>query len=267
MMTIDEMKQRKTDLGYTNRQLSALSGVPEGTVNKILSGATRSPGYTALLALEKVLAPQEGEQLHESQPLYRTDAAADIAHKKPGEFTLEDYLIISKDRKCELIDGVIYDMASPSVVHQRIVSKLIYYFESFIESNHGSCKVMPSMDTQLDRDNKTVVEPDLVVYCGDEEFGPRIVGAPDLAVEVISKSSKSRDMSLKVYKYMNAGVREYWVIDPFLERVLVYINGEDMSLNVYTFEDKVPVSIYEGRMEVDLSAMSAALGLHPQDMA
>ncbi len=264
-MTIDEMKQRKAELRYTNRQLSALSGVPEGTVNKILSGATRSPGYTALLALEKVLAPDENALLHEEQPLYQADTAADIAHKKPGEFTLEDYLIISEDRKCELIDGVIYDMASPSIIHQRIISKLIYYFETFIEANHGRCKVMPSMDTQLDRDNKTVVEPDLLVYCGDEEFGPRIVGAPDLAVEVVSKSSKSRDMSLKVYKYMHAGVREYWIIDPFLERVLVYQNDEEMSLSFYTFEDRIPVGIYDGRMEVDLAAMSAALGLHPQD--
>ena len=57
-MTVEEMKQRKKELGYSNEKLSELSGVPLGTVQKVLAGVTRSPRYETLIALERVLKKQ-----------------------------------------------------------------------------------------------------------------------------------------------------------------------------------------------------------------
>ena len=57
-MTVEEMKQRKKELGYSNEKLSELSGVPLGTVQKVLAGVTRSPRYETLIALERILKKQ-----------------------------------------------------------------------------------------------------------------------------------------------------------------------------------------------------------------
>ncbi len=57
-MTVEEMKQRKKEFGYSNEKLSELSGVPLGTVQKVLAGVTRSPRYETLIALERVLKKQ-----------------------------------------------------------------------------------------------------------------------------------------------------------------------------------------------------------------
>ena len=55
MMNLEKMKKRKKELGMTNQELSERSGVPLGTINKIFSGATKSPQYDTILALETVL--------------------------------------------------------------------------------------------------------------------------------------------------------------------------------------------------------------------
>ena len=108
-MTIQEMLKRKTELGYTYAQLSELSGVPVGTIQKIFSGVTSSPRYETLRALEQVLKEPENSYLCEEQVAYKV--------KKQGEYTLEDYYKIPDERRVELIDGVIYDMSSPTSAH------------------------------------------------------------------------------------------------------------------------------------------------------
>ena len=67
-MTLEEMKQRRRELGYTYRRLSELSGVPVGTIQKIFGGMTASPRYETLLALEKVLLGQPKNQKYGRAP-------------------------------------------------------------------------------------------------------------------------------------------------------------------------------------------------------
>lgn len=108
-MTVEEMKQRKKEFGYSNEKLSELSGVPLGTVQKVLAGVTRSPRYETLIALERVLKKQT-DSIGEALP--------ETSEKRQGAYTVEDYYLIPKERRVELIDGVIYDMASPTAIHQ-----------------------------------------------------------------------------------------------------------------------------------------------------
>ena len=71
-------------------------------------------------------------------------------------------------------------------------------------------------------------------------------GAPDFVAEVISESTGKRDYTLKLRKYWNAGVREYWVIDPMKKKIVTYqFQGEEMDMKIFGFGDKVPVGIYE----------------------
>ena len=131
-------------------------------------------------------------------------------------------------------------------------------FKNFVAKNGGCCKPYISpVDVQLDRDDKTMVQPDVIVVCDrDQITKARIVGAPSLVVEVLSPSSRYMDMVRKPKKYRNAGVREYWMIFPEEQKVLVYLfgqweDGQAAEPLEYTFADKVPVGIWDNKCEVD----------------
>ena len=247
-MTIKEMQERKKELGFTYAQIAELSGVPVGTVQKVLGGITLTPRYETIMALEQVLGESEGLMLRESVNAYMT--------KKQGEYTLDDYYhVIPDDMRVELIDGVIYDMAAPSMIHQYIIMRLCSELYGYVEKNGGDCVVLPSpLDVQIDCDDRSMLEPDLVVVCDPSKRTRRcIMGAPDLVVEILSPSSTRMDTKIKLGKYATAGVREYWLIDPDRERVCVYWSPEDDIATVYGPQDDVPVGIFGGEFSVPMS--------------
>jgi len=172
-----------------------------------------------------------------------------------GKYTLEDYLALPEERRVELIDGVIYDMAAPTYIHQGIGGKLYIAFDHYIEGKRGSCFVFVApVDVQLDCDEKTIVQPDVLIVCDRSKFqNGRVYGAPDLVVEVLSPSTSKKDQSLKLAKYKLAGVREYWIIDPKRKRIFIYEFEKSDFATVYGFEDEVPVGIYGGDCKVDFA--------------
>ena len=273
-MTITEMNERKRELGYTDARISELSGVPLSTVRKVLGGITKAPRYDTIKALEKVLGKETAgsgynsrisdnettafsydscmtsgapQGVREVQPAYST--------KKQGEYTLEDYLAIPDERRVELIDGVIYDMSSPLGHHQIIAGQIYFHLVSYISGKGGPCiPFIAPIDVQLDCDDKTIVQPDVMILCDRSKYTPqRIVGAPDFVVEVLSKSTRKKDIFIKLNKYRSAGVREYWMVDPDKKNVMVYHFENDDDLSVYTFRDKVPVGIYGGDCVIDFA--------------
>ena len=245
-MTVEEMKQRKKEFGYSNEKLSELSGVPLGTVQKVLAGVTRSPRYETLIALERVLKKQT-DRIGEALP--------ETSEKRQGDYTVEDYYLIPKERRVELIDGVIYDMASPTAIHQILSTELCNIIRSYISQQKGRCIVMAApMDVQLDCDDKTMVQPDVMVVCDRDKITRKcIYGAPDLAVEILSDSTKKKDMYVKLGKYMDAGVREYWLVDPKGKKVIVYDFEAEVTPAIYGFSSKVPLGIFGGECEVDFA--------------
>ena len=78
-------------------------------------------------------------------------------------------------------------------------------------------------------------------------------GAPDFVLEVISPSTKKRDYALKLSKYMEAGVREYWIVDFVQAKILVYYFEGDNYPVIYGFDKPVPVNIYGGDLTIDFS--------------
>lgn len=244
-MTINEMKERKTELGYTYAQIAELSGVPLGTVQKIFSGVTTSPRYETLQALEQVLSDARASYVCEPQTAYQV--------KKQGEYTLEDYYKIPDERRVELIDGIIYDMSSPTSPHQLIAGLIYSKLLSHVLDKNGKCLPMISpIDVQLDCDDRTMVQPDVVIVCDRDKIINRcIYGAPDFIIEVLSKSSTKRDSVIKLNKYMNAGVREYWIIDPVRQKVIVYDFEQEHFPIIYGFDAKIPVGIWNDGFEID----------------
>ncbi|MBQ2627570.1 MAG: Uma2 family endonuclease [Eubacterium sp.] len=170
-----------------------------------------------------------------------------------GPYTIEDYYAIPDERRVELIDGVIYDMASATRTHQRIIGLMYRQMIDCIEEHDRNCEVFfaPS-DVQLDRDIWTMVQPDLFVVCEPTEPGEHAhQGAPAFVAEVLSPSNRAHDLIRKLYKYKNAGVKEYWVIDPENRVVLVYDFENAKPVQEYTFQDRIPIRISEGSCEVN----------------
>jgi Uma2 family endonuclease len=178
--------------------------------------------------------------------------------KKQGEYTLEDYQALPDDERWELIDGFLIRMDAPTSAHQIILGDLYTAFRRCIDDHNAPCKALLSpLDVQLDMDDRTIVEPDLIVLCDREKLKrKRIFGAPDLLVEILSPSSHSKDTFCKNSKYQKAGVREYWMVDPEKRKVLVNLfektEGEYRS-RVYNFDEKIPVGISKGECRIDFA--------------
>lgn len=271
----ERIKRRKEELGMTTSALAKLSGVPVGTINKIMTGETKSPRYDTLAALEKVLFPEEQRGVsynyneRAAKPigcvregnLSYTASRQDekeIGTKKQGEYTLTDYYALPEDVRAELIDGELIFMEAPDFAHQFIISELSFLLTSYIRQKQGTCLVLTSpLDVQLDCDDRTMVQPDILVSCQRERRNTRgIYGAPDMVIEVTSPSTKKRDYSKKMVKYMEAGVREYWIVDLQKRVLITYFFEEDMIPHVYTFESEIPVRMFQAECKIDFKGIA-----------
>ena len=113
------------------------------------------------------------------------------------------------------------------------------------------------MDVQLDCDDRTVVQPDILIVCDRKKFkNGRVFGAPDFVVEVLSPSTRKKDIQIKTRKYRNAGVREYWMVDIEKEQIIVYRFEKSDLAAIYTFQDKIPVGIFDDECEVDFAEVA-----------
>ncbi|MBR2046783.1 MAG: Uma2 family endonuclease [Agathobacter sp.] len=259
-MTLSEMKKRKEELGYTYEQIANISGVPLNSVEEIFSEVTCLPSYETLLKIEKVFVNYTPSMVKESAALYGV-----CGMKKQGEYTMEDYYNWPEDERIELIDGVIYYAIMPSVKHQSIVGEIDFVLKSYIKSKNGKCRTFGAgIDVRLDCDDKTIVVPDITLVCEKEKLTDQYLdGAPDFVVEVLSPSTRKKDMTLKLQKYVNAGVREYWIVDPKKETIIVYemkqedgeVKEDGVVAQFYSFDNQVPVGIFDGECIVDFKAI------------
>lgn len=290
-MTIEEMCSIRSRLRLTYQEICLESGVPIGTVQKVLTGATKNPRIDTLRALEEAfLRLQKSRKPHgvnysdssrRTASMVRDETVHYSASQNSGHqgtdgssardlsdqlrrnvFTASDREALLDEGRTELIDGVLYDMAAPSVLHQLIIRQIAIQLENCIRAQNSPCLVLQSpVDVDLDQDEYTRVQPDLLIICDHAQITrENIKGGPAFVMEVVSPSSRKLDYSIKLDKYRNAGVREYWVIDPASERILVYdlthmrgekADGADFSF--YTFDDKVPVLISDGKCQVDMA--------------
>ncbi len=164
-------------------------------------------------------------------------------------YTEEDYYNLPENVRAELIDGQIYYMAAPSRIHQKILSFLHVRIANYIDSKDSPCEVYPAPFAVklFSEDDKNVVEPDISVICDPDKLTDRgCTGAPDWIVEIISPSNPSDDYVRKLNLYMDAGVREYWIVDPLSKKIFVYhLEETDFKADSYTFQDKIKVNIYD----------------------
>ena len=252
MRSTREFQERMKELQVTYGGIARMSGLPVEKVRNMMEGTENEVDYISTAALEQALFGDDTGMVFEPANAYMV--------KQQGDYTLDDYYNrIPDERRVELIDGVIYDMTAPTSRHQMIAGFLYNQFFKYVSDRQGSCMPMISpLDVQLDCDDRTMVQPDIALICRDERITKKgIYGAPDFCIEIVSDSSRKRDYGLKVQKYMNAGVREYWIVDPKREKIVCYwFEGEDApEIMMYTFRDQVPVRVYEGELEIDFAGI------------
>ena len=161
--------------------------------------------------------------------------------------TSKDYWNLPEGQRAELIDGTLYDMAPPSYRHQFLIAKLSFVIQEYIFSHAGNCQLlMAPFAVNLDADDKNWVEPDISVICDRNKLHDHgCFGAPDWIIEIVSPSSRRMDYSTKNTLYSEAGVQEYWIVDPIRESVIVYRQDDDGVPVLHKFGERIRVGIYE----------------------
>ena len=164
-------------------------------------------------------------------------------------YTEDDYYSLPENIRAELINGQIYYMSAPSRMHQEILGFIFKKIAYYIDEKRGDCKVYPApFAVKLFEDNsKTVVEPDISVICDLNKLTDRgCTGAPDWIIEIVSPANSSHDYVYKLNLYMNAGVKEYWIVNPTEQTVYVYVlEKEKFKARPYTFRDRIKPGIYD----------------------
>lgn len=142
--------------------------------------------------------------------------------------TYEEFieLVESSEQYFELIDGVIYNMPSPSYSHQHALSEIFVAFHNWFKDK--KCEPLSApFDVTLTKDeaNICVVQPDIIVICDREKIdkNDKYKGVPTLVVEILSRVSRSKDMLKKLDLYKQCGISEYWIVDPKGNQVYLYL--------------------------------------------
>ena len=163
------------------------------------------------------------------------------------DYTIEYIYSLPEVERAELINGQIYSMSPPSMIHQKIVTRLSAVIGSYIHKKHGSCEsFVAPFAVFLNADDKNYVEPDISVICDKLKLDDKgCNGAPDWIIEVVSPSSERIDYGIKLFKYRSAGVREYWIVNPQKSTVTVFDFEKDQYSGQYIFTDDIPVCIYD----------------------
>ena len=235
-MTLDEMIQIKKEKGYSIAQIADSTKLPMGTLQKIFSGTTKSPRYETRQSLE-----------------------AFFNHKlqSKGEYTIEDYYALPDDQRAELIDGDLYNMGAPSVNHQAIAGEVYFQLKSQLRNGKGCIPFIAPLDVQLDCDDKTMVQPDVFILCDQSKReDQKIMGAPDFILEVISPGTSRKDYTIKLGKYIEAGVKEYWIIDSDRKKLIVYDAKEEGIPEVHELTGILGLHLYDGKITIDLDAVA-----------
>ncbi len=187
--------------------------------------------------------------------------------KPEQKWTYADYCRWPEDERWELIDGVAYSMSpAPTRRHQDLSGALFNQFYTYFKGK--PCKVyaaafdvrLSDFQEQADDDVETVVQPDIVVICDPSKLDDKgCKGAPDLVVEILSPSTGGKDLTVKYDLYEHHGVKEYWIIHPVEQTLLVYKLSEDKKYGYpdrYSNTCKVLVSLL-GELVIDLAEVFA----------
>lgn len=265
---VQNMRESK---GLTQKDIEERTGIHQAEISKIERGI----GNPSLLTLARIAESAEHRMKLEfidkgiRRDVPMCDSAAPYLEvgKYQGEFTIADMEAIPEDIRCELIEGCIYECATPSTIHQKLILRMALTIQNYIDKRKEACEVyLAPQGLVFEEDDSNFFEPDLMIICDKDKIKSRwILGAPDFVLEVISKSNAKQDYHLKSEVYYKKGVREYWILDPERKRLTVYLGDEDWMPRVYPLEGKVGLHIYDGKLAIDLKKMAEIISQYHEE--
>ena len=179
------------------------------------------------------------------------------------KFTYADYKVweLKPGERFELINGVAYAMSAPNVSHQRLQMRLSGEFYAFLKGKKYEVFAAP-FDVRLfyeeDDSDDTVVQPDVAIICDPKKLGEEgCRGAPDLVVEILSPSNTAIEMERKLLLYKEAGVQEYWIVDPKNKHISIYrLQDGEYSYRICRIQDSAKPGVVPG-LEIPLLTIFA----------
>lgn len=204
--------------------------------------------YLALVEKEDIIVLKNGKTVAKLSNYFDY---RDYNSKSYKRVSYQEYLelVEASDQRYELIDGELFLMASPSFRHQILVNEIAGIFYNYFKDNKCSSLTSP-FDIKLQgyapkfKEDPNVVQPDIIVICDPENVKNDIYqGVPSLLVEVLSPSTKKRDLILKLNLYLKSGVNEYWIVDPENKKITQYIFTEDRDIE--SVNDLYPNQVLE----------------------
>ncbi|MEQ8187769.1 MAG: Uma2 family endonuclease [Candidatus Eremiobacterota bacterium] len=187
-----------------------------------------------------------------------------LPEKKQKYYSYADYLSWDSRERWEIIEGRLYNLASPSDVHQELSVILSSKFYNYFQNK--TCRVYTAPfdvsfpSDSLDGDDKVydVVQPDIIIVCDKNKISRKgCRGAPDIVIEILSPSTASKDFIRKQRLYEKNKVKQYWIVDPEEKSVFVFKLNEQSQYSrpeEYNKEDKIQLDGFEG-LEIDLAGV------------
>jgi Uma2 family endonuclease len=150
---------------------------------------------------------------------------ADASHTHE-RYTYEDYRASEEGERFEIIGGQAYASAAPSFRHQQVVFEISGQVRNHLVATNSPCRGV-SAPTAVILSDEDVVEPDIVVVCNPNRIQEDGVhGPPDVVVEILSSSTRKRDMDTKFHLYESYGVPEYWIVSAHERTISVYVRDD-----------------------------------------
>jgi len=182
-------------------------------------------------------------------------------------WTYADYLTWPDDQRWELIDGVAYSMSpAPTTSHQSILRKIAFAINAHLEGKQGELFLAPFDVRFAEQKNvsdnyiDTVVQPDILIVCDKGKLDERgCNGPPDFIIEISSPTTGKNDLTRKFDLYQRHAVKEYWIVHPEEQTVMVFkLEGDGMygKPERYAGDDAVSVPLF-GDLVVDLKGVFA----------
>ena len=150
-----------------------------------------------------------------------------------------DNLKTKDENKYELIDGIVLMSPRPNIKHQEIMGNLFLLIGNFLKNKQ--CKIFTEIELEF---NDNVIIPDISIICDiDNTNIQRYKAAPEIVIEILSPNCRYVDTFTKLYKYELLGVREYWIVNPNTQNIIIY-NFESETNKEYTINDKLASAVF-----------------------
>jgi Uma2 family endonuclease len=180
-----------------------------------------------------------------------TSAVDDQPWPAQGEWTYNDYLRLPDDgRRYEIIEGVLYVTNAPGFEHQFVVTELLGELRNYVKEHKLGIVLPAPFEVHLSKTTRPV-QPDIIFIRADNQPAANtqvFEGAPDLIVEVLSPSSVRTDRHIKFDAYEQAGVPEYWLVNPKTRSVEIHTRsgGEYALLGEFTGDEMLASKVLAG---------------------